>query len=755
MLKVSEGIYNLLHARKTANNADLIERWSIEMETQTNVAQDNGEPVDGKRHTFTDGEYEWFSFRIPHKAASTPEFRDWTLRWPPCLHVEGVGMTGWKWTTRRSLWVAFDFDALVAHAKSMGLSEEELNRVLAAAMLLGYVEIRKSTSGSGLHIYVYFGEDGIPTENHTVHAALARCVLAMMSRDTGFDFASQIDCCGGNMWAYHRKMTLENEGLKIIKPFENKLWLPDLPSDWRDQVEVVARRQTKVRVDTDIQDDYLDPFDALASAYRKVPLDEMHKQIIDELSHSGFTTVWLPDLHLCQTHTKALAKLMETGEYEGVFETNSNGNNPGTPNCFWYPEEDGVLHVYRFSPGVQEAETWHQDKEGWTNCRFNWPPDLTKIVTVADAEEDASTTDTLMDATTDGQTDAPVTDAKKNPLITLISCKELDSNSYDLEYLIKDILVAKQPCVVGGPKKALKTSLLVDLAVSLATTKPFLGRFSVKRPCEVVILSGESGLATLQETARRVCESKGVQLSSIDNLNWSDFLPRFNNRKHLNAVEAMVKQKKCEVVIVDPAYLCMPGADAGNVQSQGTLLRNINEVCHRNGAGIVIAHHTKKTSQRQNDHQPPELDDLSWSGFPEFARQWLLISRREDYQPGSGEHELWLSIGGSAGHSSLWAVDVDEGVSGMPRHWNVVFSTPSEARTEKKVTSVRQKILYAMEQFPKGECKSKILKAAKVRSDDEAQQHLDALVKDNKLALCQVKKKNGATYEGYMLATAV
>ena len=40
-----------------------------------------------------------------------------------------------------------------------------------------------------------------------------------------------------------------------------------------------------------------------------------------------------------------------------------------------------------------------------------------------------------------------------------------------------------------------------------------------------------------------------------------------------------------------------------------------------------------------------------------------------------------------------------------------------------------------MKEFPKGECKTKILKAASVRSDAEAQQHLDALVKDGKLVV--------------------
>ncbi|MBN1911684.1 MAG: AAA family ATPase [Pirellulales bacterium] len=764
MVKVSQALDNLFQARKTANNADLVERWSIEMETQTNSAQDEGKPVDGKRHTFTDGEYEWFSFRIPKNAASTPEFRDWNIRWPLCLHVEGVGMTGWKWTTRRSLWVAFDFDAIVGHAKGIGVPDEELERVKQAAMAWPGAEIRKSTGGAGIHIYVYFDGDGIPTENHTVHAALARCVLAMMSRDCGFDFASAIDCAGGNMWFWHRKMTPENEGLKIIKPAEEKLSESDLPSDWRDNIEVVAHRQAKVRVDTDVLDDHLDPFVELAFAHKRVPLDETHKAILDELSHSGFTTVWLPDRHLCQTHTMALKKLMETGQYEGVFETLSNGNNPGTPNCFWFPEEDGVLHVHRFSPGVKEAETWKQDGVNWTTCRFNWPPDLSKVASVVNAEEKSATTEARTDSsvtepkqetlTMETNTDMPTTDAKKEePLIKLISCKELDSNSFDLEYLIKDVLVARQPCVLGGPKKALKTSLLVDLAISLATTKPFLGQFTVNRPCEIVMLSGESGMATLQKTARRVCESKGVHLSSIENLNWCDFLPRFNNRKHLNELETVVKRKKCEVVIVDPAYLCMPGTDASNVQSQGTLLRAVNEVCHRNGAGIIIAHHTKKSAQRQNDHRPPDLDDLAWSGFPEFARQWLLLSRRKDYVPGTGEHELWLSIGGSAGHSALWAVDVDEGVPDLPRYWKVEIFSASEARAEKKATSLQQRIIEAMPQFPEGETKSGIVKVIGGRAGDEVNKALDALVRSGQLVKCHVKKKS-ATYEGFALATS-
>ena len=68
----------------------------------------------------------------------------------------------------------------------------------------------------------------------------------------------------------------------------------------------------------------------------------------------------------------------EAGELKlvGVFDTNSQGRNPGNPNCFLFPLPNGAWRVYRFSPGVAEAETWTQDGEGWTTCYFNRRPDL-------------------------------------------------------------------------------------------------------------------------------------------------------------------------------------------------------------------------------------------------------------------------------------------------------------------------------------------------------------------------------------------
>ena len=66
----------------------------------------------------------------------------------------------------------------------------------------------------------------------------------------------------------------------------------------------------------------------------------------------------------------------------GIFKTISEGRDLGTPNCFLFPLPNGAWRVYRFSPGIAEADTWTQDGQGWTTCYFNRYPDLATACTL-------------------------------------------------------------------------------------------------------------------------------------------------------------------------------------------------------------------------------------------------------------------------------------------------------------------------------------------------------------------------------------
>lgn len=323
------------------NNAELLARYTPNMECQINVAVDNGELVEGKHNCWTDGEEEWWHIRVPKKAMTEePIWHDYELEWSLAKHAEAIGLTGWDWASKRSKWVAFDFDSITGHAAGIGVTKDELQNVQEAACQIPWVETRLSTRGKGLHLYVYFCEptdpenQGVPTKTHTHHQALARTVLGMMSRHAGFDFSAAIDACGGNMWVWHRDATKDNHGYAQIKAPTQIIYPNDLPENWEDNVEVVTRKRSKQRVrGIDSYDE--DDFDSLANARSDIKLTPEHDEVINDLAKAGFTAVWHQDYRLLQTHTFGLKQIMgdNPGKYNGYFDTLSEGGDPGKPNC--------------------------------------------------------------------------------------------------------------------------------------------------------------------------------------------------------------------------------------------------------------------------------------------------------------------------------------------------------------------------------------------------------------------------------------
>ena len=129
------------------------------------------------------------------------------------------------------------------------------------------------------------------------------------------------------------------------------------------------------------------------------------------------------------------------------------------------------------------------------------------------------------------------------PRIPWITSRQLAEGSYKATFLIDQVLVAKQSDVFGGPSKGMKTTLAIEMAVDLALGVPFLGKWGIDTSHRVAIFSGESGLWALQDTALRICQSKGVDLRDLeDKLIWSDFVPKIANDTHLASVERLLDE---------------------------------------------------------------------------------------------------------------------------------------------------------------------------------------------------------------------
>lgn len=370
----SEAIKQFL-AREAPEFADL---YHLGMEVQVNVAQDEGELVQGEYNGVPWSGWRepgtkapiWKNFRIPWRANSEPEYEDREMKFSTD-HIQSIGMTGWNWKERRSEWVGFDFDTLVDHVE--GLTIKQIDEIKAALYDIPWVTIRRSKGGLGLHIYVFLHVDGVRT--HTEHAALARAVLGEMDSLVSVDLRSAVDKLGGILWCWHRDC--KPGGLRLLKQGAK---LDRIPENWRDHEDVVAGRGHMVKG--------MGGIEALVSAIQSVPLETAHLDFIKWLREQPEFSQWDSDRRMLVTHTKVLERAHKQLGLKGIFYTNATGKDlPNDKNCFLFPIRGGAWVVRRFGLNAKEHASWSADAKGWTKCLFNHPCDLDTAAAAHDGIE--------------------------------------------------------------------------------------------------------------------------------------------------------------------------------------------------------------------------------------------------------------------------------------------------------------------------------------------------------------------------------
>jgi hypothetical protein len=251
------------------------------------------------------------------------------------------------------------------------------------------------------------------------------------------------------------------------------------------------------------------------------------------------------------------------------------------------------------------------------------------------------------------------------------------------DWLVKPLLIAGLPGAVGIARRTPHTSIFLDLAISLATGTPFLGKFDLPRQRRVAVVYGESDEATVQETVHRIAAAKNVPLHEDSLVLWSFGLPQLSGSSHYGGFRRRLAANKIDVVFLDYLYICRvlaagQGVSAAKLYKIRELLLGTARACLAARTTPVLVDHMGKTGKTRAkngaDAPPPARIDATNASIGEFARQWLLVGRRTPYQPGGGTHRLALNFGGRPMESGTWDVDIDEGVPGEDRkrrEWNV------------------------------------------------------------------------------------
>ena len=162
------------------------------------------------------------------------------------------------------------------------------------------------------------------------------------------------------------------------------------------------------------------------------------------------------------------------------------------------------------------------------------------------------------------------------------------------EYLIDGLWPEDAYGVLGAEDKAGKTWSICDLAVSVASDTPWLGRYRCKQG-SVLLLFGEGGERNLMRRLDAIGRGRELTLGEFEEqVRVSLAVPRLDNKAHLAAFESELEHCSPRVVLLDPLYLAAGGGTGKDLYAMGESLQAIQVICQQASAALVVCTHWNK-----------------------------------------------------------------------------------------------------------------------------------------------------------------
>jgi hypothetical protein len=179
--------------------------------------------------------------------------------------------------------------------------------------------------------------------------------------------------------------------------------------------------------------------------------------------------------------------------------------------------------------------------------------------------------------------------------LPVVRASDIEPITHKPSWLIDQLWTYQAVGVIGGSPKSGKTWLALEMAVSVASGNPCLGRFEVLSPGRVLIYAAEDSAVAVRSRIESLARLHQVDFNRLDvHIITVDSL-RLDRPEHQDRLESTLLLYQPTLLILDP--LVRIHAIDENVAGQvSTLLGYIRSLQRKTGAAIALVHHVRKNT---------------------------------------------------------------------------------------------------------------------------------------------------------------
>jgi hypothetical protein len=162
-------------------------------------------------------------------------------------------------------------------------------------------------------------------------------------------------------------------------------------------------------------------------------------------------------------------------------------------------------------------------------------------------------------------------------------------------WLVESLWAASGVGIIGGLPKSMKTWLAADLAVSVASGAPALGRFAVLSKGSVLLYVAEGGPRALRARFEAVAKFRGVPLSALEVREIKVPILYLDDPDHLADLRETVAQLRPRLLILDPFVRLIAHSDENSAQEVSRVLGSLRALQREFDLAVLLVHHMRKS----------------------------------------------------------------------------------------------------------------------------------------------------------------
>jgi len=182
-----------------------------------------------------------------------------------------------------------------------------------------------------------------------------------------------------------------------------------------------------------------------------------------------------------------------------------------------------------------------------------------------------------------------------NQPLPVVRVGEIRCEDKAQRWLIEQLWGESSVGVIGGAPKCSKTWLGLDMALSVATGTPCLGKYAVPRVGPVLAYLAEDALPVVRERVAGMARHRALDLAGVEIHVITAPTLRLDRDPHRTRLLETARRLRPRLLLLDP-LVRLHGIDENNAGEVAGLLAYFRSLQRELNLSVVLVHHTRKNA---------------------------------------------------------------------------------------------------------------------------------------------------------------